>query len=61
MARKDRRISVLVPESRKTQYEQLAVQLGIPMATLAEILMSVGFDHVLRSKELRRALRDKKA
>lgn len=51
MSRADRRINVLVPSSRRRQYEELANTLGVPLATVAEMLCSVGYDHLLDAQE----------
>ncbi len=53
MARIDKRINVLVPQSRKAQYQRLANKLQVPLASLAATLMSLGYDTMLEQQETR--------
>lgn len=51
MARVDKRINVLVPSVRRRQYEELARKNGVPLATMAAHLLSIGYDTWLEGAE----------
>jgi hypothetical protein len=50
-ARIDKRVSILLPASRKRQYVALAARNRIPLAAACELLMSMGYDHLLEESE----------
>jgi hypothetical protein len=51
VSRADKRINVLVPRARKAQYQALADQLDVPLASLAVTLLSLGYDALLEQQE----------